>query len=74
MNIHDGGTAYPFALNCPGMSLRDWFAGQALAGLCTKENCLHPEDLKNLSQKSYEIANAMIEKRKLLRESEGHET
>jgi hypothetical protein len=32
-NELDGGTAFPFALNCPGMSLRDYFAGQALTGL-----------------------------------------
>lgn len=35
--IEDGGPAFPadnFAAQyCPGMSLRDWFAGQALAGL-----------------------------------------
>lgn len=37
--INDGGPAFPvvYDSNCPsvdmGMSLRDWFAGQALAGL-----------------------------------------
>ena len=37
---HDGGPAYPlqsigpdFAPGYAGMSLRDWFAGQALAGI-----------------------------------------
>lgn len=38
----DGGPAYPIPVDDrpgayeahPGMSLRDWFAGQALAGLC----------------------------------------
>ena len=42
-DIHDGGPAFPhdaihqnaggFAEPDPGMSLRDWFAGQALTGL-----------------------------------------
>lgn len=36
--INDGGTAFPLALAegefCrEGMSLRDWFAGQAISGL-----------------------------------------
>jgi len=37
--IDDGGPAFPHInhggsiLEAPGMSLRDWFAGQALAGL-----------------------------------------
>lgn len=34
--INDGGPAFPFASDmighCTGMSLRDWFAGQALMG------------------------------------------
>jgi hypothetical protein len=43
--INDGGPAFPFPdivnangdvqSGCNGMSLRDWFAGQALAGLMT---------------------------------------
>jgi hypothetical protein len=35
--VKDGGPAYPVICeewpNQPGMTLRDWFAGQALAGL-----------------------------------------
>lgn len=33
---NDGGAAFPFDMNAfphPGMSLRDYFAGQALAGI-----------------------------------------
>ncbi len=45
--INDGGPAFPVAdthypngqiqYGCNGMSLRDWFAGQALAGLCARD-------------------------------------
>ena len=40
--INDGGAAYPHDQNsgkwCPGMTLRQWYAGQALAGmLASKE-------------------------------------
>ena len=43
-----------------GMSLRDWFAGQALAELA------HPDDsndLKGIAARAYEIADAMIKER-----------
>ncbi len=39
--INDGGPAFPaigsetFPNDPQGMSLRDWFAGQALAGICS---------------------------------------
>jgi hypothetical protein len=38
--INDGGPAFPVHPNMDnaelqGMSLRDWFAGQALAGICS---------------------------------------
>ena len=45
--INNGGPAFPFPVSvypsgqvqpgCYGMSLRDWFAGQALAGLCSRD-------------------------------------
>lgn len=46
-----------------GMNLRDWFAGQALQGICAAM----PSDIKNgnaLVNKVYEIADAMIKTRK----------
>jgi hypothetical protein len=68
--INDGGPAFPFGqvseltghpINgffAPGMSLRDWFAGQALGGMCAKD--AHRDWL---AQQAYEIADAMIERR-----------
>jgi hypothetical protein len=39
--VNYGGPAFPFPMmntisSSSGMSLRDWFAGQALAGLCAR--------------------------------------
>jgi hypothetical protein len=74
-HIDDGGTAFPhttvnnmggFVLQ-PGMSLRDWFAGQALQGMIanvstspvsTKSGCGY------LAKNAYQFADAVIEARK----------
>lgn len=71
MTQKNGGPAFPRAplgedCNKPwghqdGMSLSDWFAGQALAGIMTA-----PDDLKSASdaaQIAYRIADAMLEAR-----------
>jgi hypothetical protein len=58
-NEFDGGTAFPFALNCPGMSLRDYFAGQALTGLLAN-GCDKEHDVAD----AYYIADQMISRRK----------
>jgi hypothetical protein len=61
-DFSDGGSAFPFSEDIhegnPGMALRDWFAGQALAGLCAKAGeAWKPHELANMA---YQIANAMI--------------
>ncbi len=49
-----------------GMSLRDWFAGQAIAGICAsslseRQAKLSPEELrKQVGDAAYIIADAMI--------------
>ena len=63
----DGGPAFPFAPTdhsnatnlAKGMSLRDYFAGQALAGICAHfdNRGLTPE---NMGRVAYEAADAMI--------------
>ena len=66
--INDGGPAFPFAKEMEtiqglqfstGMSLRDYFAGQALAGLLTQlaEDEFGPG---HFAKASYEMADAMI--------------
>ena len=76
--IDDGGPAFPMQVNSAngnynygGMSLRDWFAGQALNGVTTTANGLG--SLDELSRKEimmkcaeivYEFADAMLAARK----------
>lgn len=69
----DGGQAFPtptvFGGNNgavwgeSGMSLRDWFAGQALAW-CLNEFGGNAEDQTHYAAAAYEIADAMLEARK----------
>ena len=73
MNWNDqGGAAFPFAATDPsnaelqssGMSLRDYFAGQALVGLLSgqyRENSTG--NLGEAPQEAYMIADAMLDAR-----------
>lgn len=60
----DGGTAFPCSQEIiqEGMSLRDYFASQALIGLLAKGNT--PHDPKFDASCAYNMADAMIEERK----------
>ena len=66
--MNDGGPAFPinsaqldesgaYTVLKPGMSLRDWFAGQALASMA------HPQDIgepKISATLAYAVADAML--------------
>lgn len=64
----DGGSAFPH-VGCntngginvvePGMSLRDWFAGQALVGILSRDNYY----ASVASEESYSMADAMLRQR-----------
>lgn len=61
--IDDVGPAFPMATVDgwvqPGMTLRDWFAGHALAGLCA--NNYYPETSCEITAlAAYRLADAMI--------------
>lgn len=67
MKKNDGGTAFPwdeknhdgsYYHTNPGMSLRDWFAGQALSGLlaCPATG----GDTDYFAKASYDYADAML--------------
>ena len=77
---NDGGPAYPVAPSWnpngdmveggfPGMSLRDWFIGQALAGMCASsywcENAQanDPVATKALADSSVAVADAILKAR-----------
>ena len=57
----DGGPAYPSKNGHyfePGMTLRDWFAGQALVGIWACPTV--SGDLHDLADEAYKTADAMI--------------
>lgn len=72
---NDGGPAFPFefedrqadgsvqALVHTGMSLRDYFAGQVLPEVY-RAGCRTKATIQDITQKSYDVADAMIEARK----------
>ena len=70
--IDDGGSAFPivatetnehgivFPFITPGLSMRDWFAGQALSN----QYAQHDGDPNKVAEWAYHIADAMIAARK----------
>ncbi len=61
-----GVNAEPVYEDRPGMSLRDWFAGQAL-GAIMADSMLHPEmdiHMRDVAHKAYVLADAMLKARK----------
>ena len=63
----DGGPAFPWNHNSissedeRGLSLRDWFAGQAMLGSRARDS--RYESWSDLAQDAYDIADAMIKER-----------
>lgn len=49
-------------ISCGGMSLRDWFAGQALAGMASRG--LHRAFSEDYAVSCYRFADAMLAARK----------
>ena len=69
MSKDDSQPAFPqhigYATNPEGMTLRDWFAGQALAGFCSMSNRdgEWTWDAGSASTRAYEMADAMLAER-----------
>lgn len=61
MELDDGGQAFPRP-HYAGMSLRDWFAGQALAGMSNYPIGMidYAEAVDSVVEVSYRIADAML--------------
>lgn len=63
---NDGGRAFPFAADygppaaCGGMTLRDYFAGQALAGICGDGIPGSHHVASQTARDAYEYADAML--------------
>ena len=68
-----GGSAFPYSALTPegpqiykdseGMTLRDYFASQAMVGFMIGEGYSELRTIRSISKTSYEIADAMIEER-----------
>ena len=72
MVTNDGGPAFPVndpgdPAQMPGMTLRDWFAGQALAGIAQAHNSGGAEPFFEhkclVAQYAYAMADAMLKAR-----------
>jgi hypothetical protein len=82
MSTQDGGCAFPTVLASPrdfpdgstfqnGLSIRDWFAGQALSGIVAhgdhlnmiKEGETSSEIMRLISGSAYKFADAMLAER-----------
>lgn len=70
MSAENGGQAFPVVethelYGCrvhEGMTLRDWFAGMALQGMCANE-LFDEYPWQSYSKRAYEAADAMLEAR-----------
>jgi hypothetical protein len=59
-----GGAAFPGKANLEdGMTLRDWFAGQALAGLLSISEVYDAQEFEDIAAQAYLQADAMIDAR-----------
>jgi hypothetical protein len=60
-----GGQAFPrstsYSEGTVGMTLRDWFAGQALVGLLAHEGA---EGAQHIAKSAYEYADKMLKERR----------
>ena len=72
MSKKDGGPAFPTPFGCgdqeperSGMSLRDWFAGQAMTGKiqAIRGGYWDARHMKQAAEACYKIADAMIAER-----------
>ena len=63
----DGGPAFPLLdqrYMAQGMTLRDWFAGQALMSMLSQPDNISDKTFKVAADLSYRFADAMLDARK----------
>lgn len=62
----EGGPAFPSASDgvfFDGMSLRDWFAGQAVSGSVAYANFHEDDDAQTAAKYAYRVADSMLKAR-----------
>ena len=65
MRKETGGPAFPESCGdqiIPGMTLRDWYAGQALEGFC-QDPASDDATVEEIAHAAYRIADAMLAER-----------
>jgi hypothetical protein len=60
--MNTGGPAFPIGSNAE-MSLRDWFAGQAMVGILANDSDPSPEQVPHIVASAYILADAMLSQR-----------
>ncbi len=63
LNMGDDGSASPIYSDTPGMSLRDYYAGQALAEFANFVSAGNPSTFNVVAGFCYQMADAMLEAR-----------
>ena len=64
--MEDDGTTVAISKFAPGLSLRDWFAGQALTALIPREGWIigkAAEPIQETAEQAYQMADAMLKER-----------
>lgn len=61
--VDDGGPAFPSGHGCRGMTLRDYFAAQAMQGLIASNDEGAGDRLDDIPKYAYDIADAMLKAR-----------
>lgn len=73
--MNDGGPAFPYPQTIGktilGMSLRDWFAGQALQVIHSDGGRYGPEGMEQVAKYAYAMADAMLKKRETTKREAG---
>lgn len=55
--------SYDFPMHHPGMTLRDYFAGQALAGILASRKMIFHDQQEMMARHAFEHADAMLAER-----------
>jgi hypothetical protein len=68
-HVNDGGQAFPGMASMvfgqesghlPGMSLRDWFAGQSMMGIIANPNNARQVTIEQMARDAYVFADAIL--------------